>query len=152
MIQKYSSCFVIMGFFLTITLIGSATFEESFGILDPNSVQSTNGGSLDVSISPSPSQVINTNEDVKFKINFLEPGTDKIQVHVDYDFQVLNNGQEIFSASKQISQPLLHTAEGSVTIPYTFSSPGNYSINIPVLGINFVPINPESAKFEFSVN
>ena len=149
MIQKYSNCFVILGSFIAITFIGSATFANSFGIMDPNLVQTTTDGSLDVSISPSP-EVINTNDEVKFKINFLEPGTDKIQVHVDYDFQILNNGKEIFSAAKQISQPLLHTAEGSVTIPFTFSSSGDYLINVPVLGINFIPINPEYAKFEFT--
>ena len=150
MIQKYSNCFVIVGSFITIAFLGGATFVDSFGVMNPNLVQSTTDGSLDVNISPS-SEVINTNDQVKFKINFFEPGTDKIQVHVDYDFQILNHGEEIFSAAKQISQPLLHTAEGSVTIPFTFSSPGDYSINIPVLGINFVPINPESAKFEFTV-
>ncbi len=150
MTQKYSNCFLILGSFITITFLGSATFADSFGVTDPSLVQSTTGGSLDVNISPSP-EVINTNDEVKFKINFFEPGTDKIQAHVDYDFQILNNGEEIFSAAKQISQPLLHTAEGSVTIPFTFSSPGDYSIKIPVLGINFIPINPEYAKFEFNV-
>lgn len=150
MIQKHSNYFVMLGSFITITFLGGAPFVGSFGITDQNLVQSTTGESLDVNISPSP-EIINTNDEVKFKINFFEPGTDKIQVHVDYDFQIINNGEEIFSAAKQISQPLLHTAEGSVTIPFTFSSPGDYSINIPVLGINFVPINPESAKFEFTV-
>ncbi len=150
MTQKYSNCFLILGSFITITFLGGATFADSFGVTDPSLVQSTTGGSLDVNISPSP-EVINTNDEVKFKINFFEPGTDKIQVHVDYDFQILNNGEEIFSAAKQISQPLLHTAEGSVTIPFTFSSSGDYSIKIPVLGINFIPINPEYAKFEFTV-
>jgi len=150
MIQRFSNSFMIMGSFLIITFIVGLIFTNSFGVTIPNLVQSTSGGSLDVSISPSP-EIINTNEQVKFKVDFLEPGTDKIQVHVDYDFQILNNGEEIFSAAKQISQPLLHTAEGSVTIPFTFSSPGLYSINIPVLGINFIPINPESAKFDISV-
>ncbi len=150
MIQKFSNCLIILGSLLTITFIGCSTFTDSFGVTNPNLIQPTSGGSLDVSISASP-EVINTNEEVKFKVDFLEPGTDKIQVHVDYDFQILNNEEEIFSAAKQISQPLLHTAEGSVTIPFTFSSPGVYSINIPVLGINFIPINPESAKFDFTV-
>jgi hypothetical protein len=150
MIQKYSNYFIILGSLLTITFIGGPTFTDSFGVTDPNLVQPTSGGSLDVNISPS-SKVINTNEEVKFKVDFLEPGTNKIQVHVDYDFQVLNNGEELFSAANQISQPLLHTAEGSVTIPFTFPSPGDYSINIPVLGINFIPINPESATFDFTV-
>lgn len=150
MIQKHSNCFVIIGFFLTSSFLGSAFVVDSFGVMDPNLLQSTTGGSLDVNITSSP-EVISTDKEVKFKINFLESGTDKIQVHVDYDFQVLKNGKEVFSAAKQINQPLLHTAEGSVTIPFMFSSPGSYSIKIPVLGINFIPINPEYAEFKFVI-
>jgi hypothetical protein len=123
---------------------------DSFGVMDPNLLQSTTGGSLDVNITSSP-EVISTEKEVKFKINFLEPGTDKIQVHVDYDFQVFKNGEEVFSAAKQINQPLLHTAEGSVTIPFMFPSSGSYSIKILVLGINFIPINPEYAEFKFVI-
>ena len=149
MIQKDSNYFIVIGFFLTIFFFGSAFFVESFGVMDQNLFQSTSGGSLDVNIT-SP-EVINKDKEVKFKINFFEPTTDKIQVHVDYDFQVLDNGKEIFSAAKQINQPLLHTAEGSVTIPFMFSSSGVYSIKIPVLGINFIPINPEYAEFNFVV-
>ena len=149
MIQKDSNYFIVIGFFLTILFLGSAFIVDSFGVMDQNLFQSTTGGSLDVNIT-SP-EVINTDKEVKFKINFIEPTTDKIQVHVDYDFQVLDNGKEIFSAAKQINQPLLHTAEGSVTIPFMFSSPGVYSIKIPILGINFIPINPEYAEFKFVV-
>jgi hypothetical protein len=149
MIQKQSNCFIIIGFFFTSSFLGSAFIEDSFGIIDQNLLQSTTGGSLDINIT-SP-EVISTDKEVKFKINFFEPGTDTIQVHVDYDFQVLKNGKEIFSAAKQINQPLLHTAEGSITIPFMFSSSGSYSIKIPVLGINFIPINPEYAEFKFVI-
>ena len=149
MIQKDSNYFIVIGFFLTIFFLGSAFIVDSFGVMDQNLFQSTTGGSLDVNIT-SP-KVISKDKEVKFKINFFEPTTDKIQVHVDYDFQVLDNGKEIFSAAKQINQPLLHTAEGSVTIPFMFSSSGVYSIKIPVLGINFIPINPEYAEFKFVV-
>ena len=149
MIQKQSNCFIIVGFIFTSSFLGSAFIEDSFGIIDQNLLQSTTGGSLDINIT-SP-EVISTDKEVKFKINFFEPGTDTIQVHVDYDFQVLKNGKEIFSAAKQINQPLLHTAEGSITIPFMFSSSGSYSIKIPVLGINFIPINPEYAEFKFVI-
>lgn len=148
MYQKYSNCFLVIGFCLTIFFSASSFVGNSFGSMDELS-QSTSGGSLDVNITSF--EVINKDKEVKFKINFLEPNTDKIQVHVDYDFQVLQNGKEVFSAAKQINQPLLHTAEGSVTIPFTFSSPGVYSIKVPVLGINFIPINPEYAEFKFDV-
>jgi hypothetical protein len=149
MIQKQSNCFIIVGFIFTGSFLGSAFIEDSFGIIDQNLLQSTTGGSLDINIT-SP-EVISTDKEVKFKINFFEPGTDTIQVHVDYDFQVLKNEKEIFSAAKQINQPLLHTAEGSITIPFMFSSSGSYSIKIPVLGINFIPINPEYAEFKFVI-
>lgn len=148
MYQKYSNCFLVIGFCLTIFFSASSFVGNSFGSMDELS-ESTSGGSLDVNITSF--EVINKDKEVKFKINFLEPNTDKIQVHVDYDFQVLQNGKEVFSAAKQINQPLLHTAEGSVTIPFTFSSPGVYSIKVPVLGINFIPINPEYAEFKFDV-
>jgi hypothetical protein len=148
--QNHSNYCVIIGFFFTSSFLGSAFVVHSYGVVDQNLLQSTTGGSLDVNIITSP-EVITTDKEVKFKINFLEPGTDKIQVHVDYDFQVLKNGKEVFSAAKQINQPLLHTAEGSVTIPFMFSSPGSYSIKIPVLGINFIPINPEDAEFKFVI-
>jgi len=149
MYQKYSNCFLVIGFCLTIFFSASSFVGNSLGSMDQELSQSTSGGSLDVNITSF--EVINTDKEVKFKINFLEPNTDKIQVHVDYDFQVLQNGKEIFSAAKQINQPLLHTAEGSVTIPFTFSSAGVYSIKVPVLGINFIPINPEYAEFKFDV-
>ena len=148
--QKHSNYCVIIGFFFTSSFLGSAFVVHSYGVVDQNLLQSTTGGSLDVNIITSP-EVITTDKEVKFKINFLESGTDKIQVHVDYDFQVSKNGKEVFSAAKQINQPLLHTAEGSVTIPFMFSSPGSYSIKIPVLGINFIPINPEYAEFKFVI-
>ena len=52
--------------------------------------------------------------------------------------------------NKLINLSFIQT-EGSITIPFTFSSPGVYSIKVPVLGINFIPINPEYAEFKFDV-
>jgi hypothetical protein len=45
----------------------------------------------------------------------------------------------------------LHTAEGIVTIPYTFQGPGDYLVSVPVYGILFNPIRPESADFTIKV-
>jgi hypothetical protein len=127
-------------------------YEKVYSIseIDSTIVSETNGKSLDIKISPSVSP-IKSQDEIKFKITFLQPN-DKVQVHVDYDFTVLHDGDEIFSASKQTGQALLHTAEGTVTIPYSFLSSGLYMVKISVLGINFVPINPESADFTFQVN
>jgi hypothetical protein len=41
----------------------------------------------------------------------------------------------------------VHTAESIVTIPFTFPAKGEYTIKIPVYGILFNPIVPESVTF-----
>jgi len=91
-----------------------------------------------------------------FKVSFLKPGTDTVQVHIDYGFVVKQGDNVIFNAAVP-GQPLLHTAEGVVTIPQTdqpkvkFPDKGDYTIEVSVAGINFVPMNTETAIFNISV-
>ena len=115
--------------------------------------KTTSGGTLDVVVQPSPEPVGHTGP-TSFKVTFLQKGTDKVQPHIDYDFTITNNGKQVFQASQLAGQPgkPLHTAEGVVTIPYTFQSTGDYSINVPVYGILFNPIKPESADFSVKVS
>lgn len=153
MLQRLKYCFLV---FIVISITSYSfviNYEKVYSIseIDSTIVSATNVKSLDIKISPSVSP-IKSQDEIKFKITFLQPNSDKIQVHVDYDFIVFLDGDEIFSASKQTGQPLLHTAEGTVTIPYSFLSSGLYIVKISVLGINFVPINPESADFTFQVS
>lgn len=153
MLQRLKYCFLL---FIVISITSYSVvinYEKVYSIseIDSTIISATNGKSLDIKISPSVSP-IKSQDEIKFKIAFLQPNSDKIQVHVDYDFIVFLDGDEIFSASKQTGQPLLHTAEGTVTIPYSFLSSGLYMVKISVLGINFVPINPESADFTFQVS
>jgi len=116
--------------------------------------KTTSGGSLDVLVQPSPEPIGNKAQ-TSFKVTFLQKGTDnKVQPHIDYDFIIKDsNGKEIFMASQLAGQPgkPLHTAEGVVTIPYTFQGLGDYSINIPIYGILFNPIKPESAEYSIKV-
>jgi hypothetical protein len=109
----------------------------------------TDGGSVDVEVQPTPYPPVVG--DAKFKITFLQPSSATVQVHVDYDVAISHLGKEIFKAAALTGQPLLHTAEGTVTIPYKFENPGHYSMQISVLGINFIPIKTEIAKFDFDV-
>ena len=153
MLQRLKYCFLL---FIVISMTSYSVvinYEKVYSISEIYStmISETNGKSLDIKISPSVSSIKSQGE-IKFKITFLQPNSDKVQVHVDYDFTVIHDDDEIFSASKQTGQPLLHTAEGTVTIPYSFLSSGLYMVKISVLGINFVPINPESADFTFQVN
>jgi hypothetical protein len=46
---------------------------------------------------------------------------------------------------------LLHTAEGIVTIPFTLQEPGSYTVRVPVMGINFIPMPTEYAEFPIKV-
>ena len=153
MLQRLKYCFLLFIIIFITSYSVVIKYEKVYSIseIDSTIVSATSGKSLDIKISPSVSPIKSQGE-IKFKITFLQPNSDKVQVHVDYDFTVIHNGDEIFSASKQTGQPLLHTAEGTVTIPYSFLSSGLYMVKISVLGINFVPINPESADFTFQVN
>jgi archaellum component FlaG (FlaF/FlaG flagellin family) len=111
----------------------------------------SSGGSIDVSLEPTPNPV-KSGEKTQYKITFMKKNTDTVQVHVDYDFMILkDNNTEVFRASQQTGQPLLHTAEGIVTIPFVISEPGRYTARVSVMGINFIPISTEYAEFPITV-
>jgi hypothetical protein len=114
-------------------------------------IKATSGGTLDVKLEPISSS-IESGQETNYKVTFLQKGTDIIQVHVDYDFIILkDNTTEVFRASQHTGQPLLHTAEGIVTIPFTLEDPGSYTIRVPVMGINFIPMATENADFHVNV-
>ena len=113
----------------------------------------TSNGALDVLLQPSPQSAGHTSP-TSLKIEYMTKGTGAVQPHIDYDVVIKDsNGKQVFTASQLAGQPgkPLHTAEGIVTIPYTFPAPGDYSISIPVYGILFNPIKPESADFTIKV-
>ena len=118
-----------------------------------NMKKQTSGGALDVILQPSPQPVGHTGQTL-LKVQFMTKGSNTVQPHIDYDLIIKDsNGKQVFSASQlagQSGKPL-HTAEGIVTIPYTFQSLGDYSINIPIYGILFNPIKPESAEYSVKV-
>jgi hypothetical protein len=106
---------------------------------------------LDVKLEPTPNP-IKSGQETNYKVTFLQKGTSKVQVHIDYDFVILkDNTTEIFKASQKTGQPLLHTAEGVVTIPFTIKEPGNYNFRISMMGINFIPMATEYADFPIKV-
>ena len=109
----------------------------------------TNASSLEVLLVPL-SNV--SGEEMHFRIRFLQPNTDELQRHVDFNFIVLKDGKEVFRASNQTGQPdiPLHSIPGTMDIPlltYDFQKSGEYTIKIPVFGILFNPIIPEEAEF-----
>jgi hypothetical protein len=111
----------------------------------------TNGTSVDIGLQIKPFPVTK-NVDTQFMITFLQPSTQSVQVHVDYDLAISKMNSEVFRASSKTGQPLLHTAEGIVKIPYKFDQEGQYSVQISVMGINFIPIKTEHALFDLKVS
>lgn len=106
-------------------------------------------GSLDILLDPTWSEDAN----VMFNISFLEPGTDQPHQHQDYDVIIRQDGNQIFSAAAKINQPLIHTAEAAISIPFKFEENGNYTVEVQILGLGFppVPIAPETATFQIQV-
>jgi hypothetical protein len=146
---------LMMLIFSTIILyfasLPSASTAQTSTSTDDAKKTTTSGGTLDVKLEPSPNP-IKSGQETKYKVTFLQKGTDTVQVHIDYDFIILkDNTTEIFKASQQTGQPLLHTAEGIVTIPFTVKEPGSYTIRVPVMGINFIPMATENADFPVKV-
>jgi hypothetical protein len=113
----------------------------------------TSGGSLNVILQPSPSPVVKGSQ-TNLKVSFDQKGSSAVQPHIDYDLTIMKDGKQVFQASALAGHPNqpLHTAEGVVTIPYTFQQQGGYAMNITVYGILFNPIRPETAEFPISVN
>jgi hypothetical protein len=115
----------------------------------------TSGNSLDVRIKPSLENTDTKPPSVKFDVSFFKPNTSSLQQHVDFDLLILKGNKTVFKATNQTGQPTvpLHATDGYMSIPvlnYKFDEKGKYLIRIPVYGILFNPIRPETA--EFSIN
>jgi len=133
------------------TAANSTQISKPVQITSSNTKASTNGTSVDIDLQIKPFPVTK-NVDTQFMITFLQPSTQSVQVHVDYDFAISKMNKEVFRASSKTGQPLLHTAEGIVKIPYKFDQEGQYSLQISVMGINFIPIKTEQALFDLKVS
>jgi len=104
----------------------------------------TEKGTLDVKLTYEP---IEQNIQTKISIDFINPFTQKIQVHIDYTVAVSKDGETVFGPTQ-----LIHTSEGSVKIPIDFNlGEGVYSMDVDVEGILFNPIPPETVSFDIIV-
>ena len=98
-------------------------------------IVSTSDETLNVGIYTIP-EIPNTEEPTKLKIDFLKPDTEKIQVHIDYRVSITKDDDYMFGPMSR----LLHTSEGSITIPVEFSENGSHVIHVEVAGIYFQPL------------
>jgi hypothetical protein len=108
----------------------------------------TSKGTLDISLTPTWGDAGETT----FTVSFLNPGTDTVHQHQDYDFRILKGGQQVFSAARQTGQAVLHNVEGTLTIPYTFQENGDYTVQLYLAGTG-IPAIPtdEEATFPITV-
>ena len=143
--------FALVASIFAILLTPSSTYAQTSGAA-MNKV--TSGGSLNVILQPSPYPIVKGTQ-TNLKVSFDQKGTSSaVQPHIDYDLTIMKDGKQVFQASALAGHPNqpLHTAEGIVTIPFTFQQPAGYALNITVYGILFNPIRPESVQFPISVN
>ena len=129
----------------------NTTLSKTIQITSADTKGATDGKSVDIDLQIQPFPVTQS-ENSQFKITFLQPSSQTVQVHVDYDFSISKMNSEVFRASSSTGQPLLHTAEGIVSIPYKFSQEGEYSVQVSVMGINFIPLKTEQALFDLKVS
>ncbi len=100
----------------------------------------TEDGTLDVKLTY---DAIEPGDQTRIGIDFINPVTQKIQVHIDYNVTVSKGIEKVFGPT-----PLIHTSKGSVKIPIEFNQgEGEYIMDIQVEGILFQPIPAETASF-----
>jgi len=80
-----------------------------------------------------------------FKIDFINPKTNKIQQHIDYKVTVTKDGNEILGTKP------LHTNSGSAQIPVQFKNIDLLEITVAIEGILFQPISQETVVFTVAV-
>ncbi len=132
------------GMRVLLALLGMAILLIPSVMAQEENVMKLEAESVDVELTINPFPIepdVPTNLDIRF----IEKGSDKTQIHVDYILYIKDqDGNEIFRT------PLTHTNEGEITVPFIFSSKGSHTIGVEVQGILFQPIPTETV--EFSVN
>ncbi|MDP8889087.1 MAG: hypothetical protein M3M89_05610 [Thermoproteota archaeon] len=141
------SIFLFVALLLGATIFSITAVTAAYA-QDSGMVQTTSKGTLDIRLVPT----WNEGGQATFNVSFLNPGTDTLHEHQDYDFRILRDSQEVFSTSSQTGQPVLHNVEGTLTVPYTFQENGDYTIQVYLAGTG-IPAIPtdEEATFPITV-
>jgi hypothetical protein len=143
-----SSIFLAALLLIAVFSMASVAYAQEGGMRD-----STSKGTLDVMVEPiwSPPDANGVSKGT-FRVSFFNPGTDTLHEHQDYDFRILKDGTEVFSAARQIpGQNLIHNIPGTLTVPYTFQEEGDYTIQVYLAGTGISPIIPTEEEATFPV-
>ena len=74
--------------------------QSDYFIVEPSNIGTLNVGIATIPEDPKPGGI------VKFKIDFINPKTDRIQEHIDYKFTLQRDGENVFGPI-----PLTHTSD-----------------------------------------
>src|SRR5918992_3778395 len=140
--------FLLIALMLGATIFSITTTATAAYAQDGGMAQTTSKGTLDIRLAPT----WNEGGQAMFTVSFLNPGTDTLHQHQDYDFRILQGGQQVFSAANQTGQAILHNVEGTLTVPYTFQENGDYTVQVYLAGTG-IPAIPtdEEATFPITV-
>src|SRR5215216_860176 len=105
-------------FSVTTTIAATAAYAQEGGM-----VKTTDKGTLDIRLAPAWSDA----GQATFTVSFLNPGTDTVHQHQDYDFRLLKD-------------------DGKLTVPYTFQENGDYAVQVFLAGtgIPAIPTDEEA--------
>ena len=126
---------VLTSFVPLLFLMAIGTLPAYAQEADNSMIMTTSKGSLDIRLEP----IQYDSTEVRYNVSFFNPGTETLHEHQDYDFRILKNGEEIFSAARQTNQALIHNVDGDISVPYNFSEGGEYTVEILILGLGFGP-------------
>ena len=135
---------LMLGTIFSVTTTATSAYAQDGGM-----AQTTSKGTLDIRLAPT----WNEGGQAEFAVSFLNPGTETLHEHQDYDFRILRGGQQVFSAAGQTGQAILHNVEGTLTVPYTFQENGDYTVQVYLAGTGISPTIPtdEEATFPITV-
>ncbi|MGB6463491.1 MAG: hypothetical protein WBF38_04625 [Nitrosotalea sp.] len=122
-----------LGFLAIVTIMVMPAYADQV-------VQPTSGGTIDVGFATDPANPTPGGA-TNLLISFINKSTHAVQQHIDYKVAVMEGSNQICGTQ------ILHTAEGSVTIPCQLPDAATYQVVVEVDGILFQPIPPETATF-----
>jgi hypothetical protein len=122
-----------LGFLAIVTIMVIPAYADQV-------VKPTSGGTIDVSFATDPASPT-PGGSTNLLISFINKSTHAVQQHIDYKVAVMEGSNQICGTQ------LLHTAEGSITIPCQLPDAATYQVVVEVDGILFQPIPPETATF-----
>ena len=132
---------LLLAALLAVPLAAGAAYAQANAQVVP-----TDKGTLNVDFALEP-DAVSAGEPAKMKIGFVNPNTDRIQEHIDYNLVVSATG----GGAPVKSIPLTHTSSGSVSIPVEFESDGPHTVQMEIKGILFQPIPTETASIALTV-